>query len=187
MCGIVGWLLLAGLTGPGEPGRPCPHARHHGPPRSARWTACACCCNARSASRSGAVDHRSVHGRRSADDQRGRYGPGGLQRRDLQPPGAPEELQEKGHRFKTDHSDTEVILHGDEEWGETVVERLDGMFAIAIWDGRAGGSSSRETASESSRSTSWTRAGWLFGSEIKALLAHPDVEADSRRALSTTT
>ena len=44
------------------------------------------------------------------------------------------ELLEKGHRFKTDHSDTEVIVHGYEEWGEGVVERLDGMFAIGIWD-----------------------------------------------------
>ena len=34
------------------------------------------------------------------------------------------ELLEKGHRFKTDHSDTEVIVHGYEEWGEAVVERL---------------------------------------------------------------
>ncbi len=46
------------------------------------------------------------------------------------------ELEARGHRFATDHADTEVIVHGYEEWGEDVVHRLDGMFAIAIWDER---------------------------------------------------
>lgn len=45
------------------------------------------------------------------------------------------ELAAAGHRFIS-HSDTEVILHGYEQWGEGVVERLDGMFAFALWDGR---------------------------------------------------
>lgn len=41
-----------------------------------------------------------------------------------------------GHRWKTDHSDTEVILHAFEEWGIAFIERLRGMFAIALWDTR---------------------------------------------------
>ena len=45
-----------------------------------------------------------------------------------------QELLSRGHRFRTDHSDTETIVHGYEEWGETVVDPLDGMFAIGIWD-----------------------------------------------------
>ncbi|HEU5252291.1 MAG TPA: asparagine synthase (glutamine-hydrolyzing) [Solirubrobacterales bacterium] len=45
------------------------------------------------------------------------------------------ELEGKGHRFATD-CDTEVLVHGYEEWGEGFVERLRGMFAIALWDKR---------------------------------------------------
>jgi asparagine synthase (glutamine-hydrolysing) len=45
------------------------------------------------------------------------------------------ELERRGHRFAT-HSDTEAIVHGYEEWGDAVVERLSGMFGFAIWDAR---------------------------------------------------
>jgi asparagine synthase (glutamine-hydrolysing) len=44
------------------------------------------------------------------------------------------ELEARGHRFSTDHSDTEVILRGYEEWGQDVVTHLTGMFAFALWD-----------------------------------------------------
>ena len=46
------------------------------------------------------------------------------------------ELQQLGHKFTTDHSDTEVIVRGYQQWGTNVFARLDGMFAIAIWDDR---------------------------------------------------
>ncbi|MBN2102753.1 asparagine synthase (glutamine-hydrolyzing) [bacterium] len=43
------------------------------------------------------------------------------------------ELENLGHQFKT-RSDTEIILHGYEEWGEDVCQRLNGMFVFAVWD-----------------------------------------------------
>ncbi len=44
------------------------------------------------------------------------------------------ELEAKGHRFVTDHSDTEVLIHGWREWGEELFDQIEGMYALAIWD-----------------------------------------------------
>src|SRR5205823_5892033 len=48
------------------------------------------------------------------------------------------ELQKAGHVFSTDHSDTEVLVHGWREWGDDLFARIEGMYALAIWDGNAG-------------------------------------------------
>jgi len=48
------------------------------------------------------------------------------------------ELESLGHHFETDHSDTEVLVHGWREWGLGLVDALDGMHASLVWD-RAGG------------------------------------------------
>jgi asparagine synthase (glutamine-hydrolysing) len=44
------------------------------------------------------------------------------------------ELQAAGHRFETDHSDTEVLIHGWRQWGQDLPAKLEGMFAFAVWD-----------------------------------------------------
>src|SRR5205814_2342579 len=49
--------------------------------------------------------------------------------------GVREELESAGHQFRT-HSDTEVIVHAYEQWGEQAVDRFRGMFAFAVWDER---------------------------------------------------
>lgn len=81
------------------------------------------------------------------------------------------ELQALGHRFRT-RSDTEVIVHAYEEYGERFVERLSGQFAIALWDVR------RERLLLARdrvgiRPLFYVRSEGLllFGSEVKALLA----------------
>ncbi len=47
------------------------------------------------------------------------------------------ELEARGHRFTSDHSDTEVLLHGHREWGSALQEHLEGMYAFALWDHNA--------------------------------------------------
>jgi asparagine synthase (glutamine-hydrolysing) len=83
------------------------------------------------------------------------------------------ELRRRGHRFRT-ASDTEVVLRGYVEWGAAVAERLNGMFAFAIWDGRRGDLVLiRDRLGIKPLYYYPTPSGALFGSEPKAILAHP--------------
>lgn len=89
------------------------------------------------------------------------------------------ELLAAGHRFRTDHSDTEVIVHGYEAWGEAVVDRLDGQFAVGIWDAaRRRLFLARDRVGVKPLYFSWVRGGFLFASEIKALTVHPSVSRE---------
>ncbi len=88
------------------------------------------------------------------------------------------ELEARGHQFQT-NSDTEVILHLYEDYGPACIEKLNGQFAFAIWNAR-----------EQSLLLARDRVGicplfytvadgaLVFGSEIKAILAEPRVEAE---------
>ncbi|GGM07904.1 asparagine synthetase B [Streptomyces fumigatiscleroticus] len=83
------------------------------------------------------------------------------------------ELTGRGHRFTTD-SDTEVVLRGYLEWGEAVAERLNGMYAFAVWDGRAEKLVMiRDRMGIKPFYYYPTPDGVLFGSEPKAILANP--------------
>jgi asparagine synthase (glutamine-hydrolysing) len=97
------------------------------------------------------------------------------------------ELRGKGHRFRT-ASDTEVVLRGYLEWGEDVAERLNGMFAFAIWDERDNKLVMiRDRLGVKPFYYYPTADGVLFGSEPKAILANPRVprvvDADGLREL----
>lgn len=86
------------------------------------------------------------------------------------------ELEERGHRFHT-HCDTEVVLHAWLEWKHACFERLHGMFAVALW-------TEAERRLVLARDRMGIKPLYLyrrgedlhFGSELKAILAHPAVD-----------
>src|SRR5262245_52005944 len=85
------------------------------------------------------------------------------------------ELIARGHSFHT-NSDTEVIVHGYEEWGEGAVERFRGMFAFAIWDARRRRLVLvRDRLGVKPLYYAELPDGVVFGSEIKSLLEDPAV------------
>ncbi len=86
------------------------------------------------------------------------------------------ELQERGHKFRSDHSDTEVVLLGYREWGSRLPERLNGMWGLAIYD-RARGQlfCSRDRFGQKPFFYARTRDGFVFASELTSLAAHPGV------------
>ena len=87
-----------------------------------------------------------------------------------------EELRAAGHVFAT-RSDTETIVHAWEQWGERCVERLDGMFAFAIWDRRRDMLfAARDRLGKKPLHYAWLPDGGIaLASEIKALLLHPGI------------
>jgi asparagine synthase (glutamine-hydrolysing) len=83
------------------------------------------------------------------------------------------ELEAHGHRFRT-HSDTEVVLRAYLQWGADMVDRLNGMYALAIWDTRTEELLLiRDRMGIKPLYYAPTPHGVLFGSEPKAILANP--------------
>jgi asparagine synthase (glutamine-hydrolysing) len=89
------------------------------------------------------------------------------------------ELEARGHRFRTDHADTEVLVHGYEEYGEHVVDYLRGMFAFAILDLRDNRLvMARDRFGEKPLYYSATKDGLSFASELKALVELPQTDRE---------
>jgi asparagine synthase (glutamine-hydrolysing) len=89
------------------------------------------------------------------------------------------ELVRAGHRFRT-RSDTEVIVHGWEQWGEDCVKRFRGMFAFALWDRhRETLFLARDRLGVKPMHYAVLPDGMVaFGSELKSLVAHPAFKRD---------
>lgn len=93
-----------------------------------------------------------------------------------------EDLVAKGHTFTT-KTDSEVLLHGYEEYGEELLNKLRGMFAFVIWDTKT-----KELFGARDffgiKPLYYAQMGdtFMFGSEIKAFLAHPDFKKELNEA-----
>ncbi|HEX3372185.1 MAG TPA: asparagine synthase (glutamine-hydrolyzing) [Candidatus Acidoferrales bacterium] len=95
-------------------------------------------------------------------------------------------LEDRGHTFRT-VSDTEVIVHAYEEWGEQCLRELRGMFAIAVWDARSSGTSG-DAARHAQIFLARDRLGikplyyavsggaFLFSSEVRSILASGQIQ-----------
>ncbi|WP_030674528.1 asparagine synthase (glutamine-hydrolyzing) [Streptomyces sp. NRRL B-1347] len=175
MCGIAGWVAFdADLSHQEETiGAMTRSLRTRGPDASGTWTG-----------RYAALGHRRL----AVIDVEG-----GTQPMTVDTPDGPvamtysgevydfvalrQHLRGRGHPFRT-ASDTEVVLRAYLEWGERLVEHLTGMYAFAIWDGRTDRLLLvRDRLGIKPLYYYRTADGILFGSEPKAVLAHPAVEA----------
>ncbi|AEI45014.1 asparagine synthase (glutamine-hydrolyzing) [Paenibacillus mucilaginosus] len=87
------------------------------------------------------------------------------------------ELEERGHRFRTT-CDTEVLLAAYVEWGPGCVDRFNGIFAFAAWNNEEQSLfAARDRLGVKPFFYAYTEGRLLFGSEPKAILAHPDFPA----------
>ena len=87
------------------------------------------------------------------------------------------ELKKLGHKFRG-HSDTEVVLHCFAHWGESALEKLNGIFAFAVWlerDERL--FLARDRIGVKPLFYKFHKGGFLFASEIKTILSYPTVRA----------
>ncbi len=95
------------------------------------------------------------------------------------------ELEAAGHVFLTDHSDTEVLLHGYREWGEALTQKLNGMWAFVLYDQtKQRLFCSRDRFGEKPFYYSFQQGTFAFASELTALLSHSAIRVSvSRQAI----
>ena len=87
-------------------------------------------------------------------------------------------LEARGHRF-TSRSDSEVVVQGYAEWGADLLDRLDGMFALAVWDAGDGALLlARDRMGEKPLYYAERDGALIFASELRALLCNPAVAGD---------
>ena len=181
MCGVAGFLLLKPSAGGFDPSRRL-HAmiatlHHRGPDDEGVWSDGTCgLAHARLA-----VIDLSPAGHQPMGSEDGRiwvsFNGEIYNFRDLR-----RELEGLGYRFRS-QSDTEVLIHGYAAWGADMIDRLRGMFALALWD-RADRSLLLVRDRFGKKPMYWARVGdaLVFGSEIKAILAWPGVDRTPDRA-----
>jgi asparagine synthase (glutamine-hydrolysing) len=88
------------------------------------------------------------------------------------------ELEKLGHEFEG-HSDTEVVLHSYAQWGDSCVNRFNGIFAFAVWDkGRRRLFMARDRIGVKPLFYKLHEGGLLFASEMKTILAYPTVKPE---------
>lgn len=91
------------------------------------------------------------------------------------------ELELAGRPFRSDHSDTEVLLQGYAHWGDDLLDRLNGMWAFVIYDQVRGRLfASRDRFGKKPFYYTTRGPGFAFASELSALLAHPDIQPHTR-------
>jgi len=94
------------------------------------------------------------------------------------------ELEKAGHKFRTKHSDTETVLHGYEQWGHEVVQKLTGMFAFAIYDKKKKELFiARDRLGIKPLYYAQKDEKLAFASEIKALLQLPWVQTEANTSI----
>lgn len=87
-------------------------------------------------------------------------------------------LERLGHSFRTE-SDTEVIVHAYEQYGDGFLGHLDGMFALAVWDTTTRTLTlARDRMGEKPLHYCAEGGRFVFGSELRAILEHPEVPRD---------
>lgn len=175
MCGITGWIdwhkdltqypsILENMTDTLAP---------RGPDASGTWITHRCALGHRRLSVMDPENGAQPMTRRAGDNTFSVVYNGEL----YNAPELKKELELRGHRFQTT-CDTEVLLVAFIEWGRACVDRFNGIFAFAVWDNEEQTLfAARDRLGVKPFFYSYTEGRLLFGSEPKAILAHPDFPA----------